>query len=119
MLFCSILFQTYGNLSLSFSLSFLSLSYFLLYLFQQPGNTLISLYKIRTDEKSTSGHLQISTQWEDYKRKGEITIKMMKIKKKPKTKKQLFNTQNVHRKTNILLQVSYNFWFVCKFYSFW
>lgn len=25
----------------------------------------------------------------------------MKIKKKQKTKKQLFNTQNVHRKTNI------------------
>lgn len=85
-------------LSLSF---FLSLSYFLLYLFQQPGDTLISLYKIRTDEKSTSGHLQISTQWEDYKRKGEITIKMMNIEKKNKKKKQLFNTQNVHRKTNI------------------
>lgn len=88
------------SLSLSF---FLSLSYFLLYLFQQPGDTLISLYKIRTDDKSTSGHLQISTQWEDYKRKGEITIKMRKIKKKPKKNptKQLFNTQNVHRKTNI------------------
>lgn len=70
-------------LSLSF---FLSLSYFLLYLFQQPGDTLISLYKIRTDEKSTSGHLQISTQWEDYKRKGEITIKMMNIEKKNKKK---------------------------------
>lgn len=97
------------TLSLSLSLSppslsfFLSLSYFLLYLFQQPGDTLISLYKIRTDEKSTSGHLQISTQWEDYKRKGEITIKMMNIEKKTKKnpKKQLFNTQNVHRKTNI------------------
>lgn len=119
MLFCSILFQTYGNLSLSFSLSFLSLSYFLLYLFQQPGDTLISLYKIRTDEKSTSGHLQISTQWEDYKRKGEITIKMMKIEKKNKNKKNNCSTLKMYIVKQILLQVSYNFWFVCKFYSFW